>query len=574
MSLNTSIVYEWMKQDYNNNNKNKINDLEYSIVMPVYNQEEIIVGNVASILMNTVGKYEIILILDGCEDGTEINIVTFLKTIEQVPSNLCHTIVFRNKVSVFETSSDNIGFKVAKGIYIVEIQADMTMMTYGYNFLLSRPCRVWNDVFAVSGRCCHQWLDQTQGCGKIGAKAEHPLELKFNDMNKFYVCETCNRGPLLFINSRLTTLNYLDEKNFVLENDEHDVMARAFHENQWICGYVPIEVYSPLKLGSTRKPRNKTNSDILQQRISQSNGGFLTTFLNTLKTIPNYKPNPVSIRSIPFFHPNLLLLPQNQPTNNNISKTTLLSSPKTDDVSISLYEIGLKHGTDKSNFKILLEYYENKLVQKKRNTEKIRVLEIGVFFGSSLKMWNEYFGPNCEIYGMDHFTGKQGSGFVFEGARKFWDQVHQDQKTFSNIKLIECDQSQKNQLLDFTSQMKQQGIKFDFILDDGSHLMKDQQQSLGILWSLLKPDGLYFMEDWPSSFDTKNYDVDSTSSNTTFKMMNDFNDTKIITSQYIETTELKYINQTIQHPIDIFKITNNNNNNDIICGTATFTKKK
>ena len=47
-------------------------------------------------------------------------------------------------------------------------------------------------------------------------------------MNKFYVAETCNRGPLLFVGRRLKALNYLDEDNFVLGDDDHDVMARAY----------------------------------------------------------------------------------------------------------------------------------------------------------------------------------------------------------------------------------------------------------------------------------------------------------------------------------------------------------
>lgn len=31
----------------------------------------------------------------------------------------------------------------------------------------------------------------------------------------------------------------------------------------------------------------------------------------------------------------------------------------------------------------------------------VRVLEIGIYSGGSLQMWRNYFGPGCEIYGID-----------------------------------------------------------------------------------------------------------------------------------------------------------------------------
>ena len=45
----------------------------------------------------------------------------------------------------------------------------------------------------------------------------------------------------------------MDEENYFLDNSDHDLMARAFLEKKYICGYVPIDFNAPLCDGSTRK---------------------------------------------------------------------------------------------------------------------------------------------------------------------------------------------------------------------------------------------------------------------------------------------------------------------------------
>ena len=48
--------------------------LKYSIVIPVYNQEKIIIKNISSIINNTHKNYEIIIINDFSSDKTWPNI--------------------------------------------------------------------------------------------------------------------------------------------------------------------------------------------------------------------------------------------------------------------------------------------------------------------------------------------------------------------------------------------------------------------------------------------------------------------------------------------------------------------
>jgi hypothetical protein len=219
----------------------------------------------------------------------------------------------------------------------------------------------------------------------------------------------------------------------------------------------------------------------------------------------------------------------------------------------SLQVIGARHGTDKSFYGTVLPYYEKEL--SKYRDQEINVLEIGVFFGASLRMWREFF-PKAQVYGLDHFTGHQGNGSVFPGAREFWDKVHAtpDKKEpgLDRIHLIECDQSDRKSLLRVKNQFERAGIKFQFILDDASHLMKDQQQSLGVLWPLISSGGTFFMEDWGSSLDYRYCDVKKNYSNTTLTMMQTFNKTKVVKSEYMEKEEEALLTSTVEHPIFLF----------------------
>lgn len=251
---------------------------EFSIVMPIYNQSQIIVRNLESIIRHTKGTYELILIIDACSDDSEEKVMEW-SSKSKLSKNCVRITVIKSVTPLFECSADNIGFTFARGKYLLEIQADMTMTEDGYNLLLRRPFEVLHNVVGVSGRCCHGLVNGT-GTGRLGVDVERPYDSSLS--NKiFYVNETCNRGPLLLDRDKVKTLGYLDEQNFYLDNSEHDLFARAWAQKRWICGYVPIHFDSPLVEGSTRKPRDALNEKFYTLRKSRSNGGFLNKFLKS-----------------------------------------------------------------------------------------------------------------------------------------------------------------------------------------------------------------------------------------------------------------------------------------------------
>lgn len=254
---------------------------EFSVVMPIHNQEAIIKNNLNSVLQHMDGKFELILLIDSPYDSTLEKILDWIETIS-CPS-LTKLVVILSVTPLFETAADNIGFRLATAPLILEIQADMRMTEKGFNRVLERPFKRYENIIAVSGRCAHDFLE-TNGVGRIGETIEKPYNPNLKQ-DMFYVFGTCNRGPLLLQKEKLQSLGYLDEANYFLDNSEHDLFARAFSQKGWFCGYVPIEFSSPLADGSTRKPRDSLNQLFYTDYKMEKTGGFHKEFMKTSPTI-------------------------------------------------------------------------------------------------------------------------------------------------------------------------------------------------------------------------------------------------------------------------------------------------
>lgn len=259
---------------------NDVTSPHTSIVIPIHNQEEIIVHNTESILRCTTDSpYELILILDSCTDRTKEHLLAFFATFAHPPL-LTNILMLESMTPLFETTADNIGFLCARGLFLLEIQADMEMVQPGYNTVLMKPFTQLPDLIGVSGRCCHG-LTNAQGVGKLGHAIERPLSPTI-DQTCFYIGETCNRGPLMLHAAKLRTLGFLDEKNYFLDNSDHDLFARAFAQRGWLCGYMPIEFKAPLSHGSTRKKRDEANERMYQyKRSTCTENGFLRKYLQS-----------------------------------------------------------------------------------------------------------------------------------------------------------------------------------------------------------------------------------------------------------------------------------------------------
>jgi hypothetical protein len=149
----------------------------------------------------------------------------------------------------------------------------------------------------------------------------------------------------------------------------------------------------------------------------------------------------------------------------------------------TLNEIGRKFGTDKSSFgkqggaagagHDYLRIYE-KFLTPYRDTA-LKVLEIGVQRGASLKTWEEFF-PKAQIYGLD----------INPDTLKL---------TGGRIETRLVDQSDAAALTAFA----QECGPFDVVIEDGSHIWSHQITSIKALISHVKPGGVYIVEDLNTS---------------------------------------------------------------------------
>lgn len=114
--------------------------------------------------------------------------------------------------------------------------------------------------------------------------------------------------------------------------------------------------------------------------------------------------------------------------------------------------------------------------------EPLKILEVGIFTGTSFDSWHEYL-PNAEIYGIDIFTRLKPSDVP--ALKK--DRVHY-------IK----DDSTKESIKNSISNKWSNDIKFDYIIDDGLHTPEANKLTFENLVPFLKDGGVFYVEDvWP-----------------------------------------------------------------------------
>ena len=202
-----------------------------------------------------------------------------------------------------------------------------------------------------------------------------------------------------------------------------------------------------------------------------------------------------------------------------------------------LDELGRRHGTDKSTtnhaFTVVYAHAFERIRQS-----ATRVLEVGVFYGSSIRMWREYFSK-AEVVGVDPFAGLLGHGVRFPEPRRFLNQWQRGE-VGDRVKLIEADQADTRQLRRTVSEVQTTGGLFDVIIDDGSHKHRDQQQTLGFLFPLVKPGGVFVIEDIHTSLQGK-YDQPRLGNRTTLMMVERWQAGGPITSPFMTAEQMAYV---------------------------------
>jgi len=111
-----------------------------------------------------------------------------------------------------------------------------------------------------------------------------------------------------------------------------------------------------------------------------------------------------------------------------------------------------------------------------RNTN-VHIVEIGIYHGGSIKMWKDYFGPNCKVFGVD----------INPNCKN----LEEDQ-----IEIFIGDQEDRS----FLNSLLKDIPRVDILIDDGGHFMKQQIVTFEELFNKIDKNGVYLCEDLHTSY--------------------------------------------------------------------------
>jgi methyltransferase family protein len=103
---------------------------------------------------------------------------------------------------------------------------------------------------------------------------------------------------------------------------------------------------------------------------------------------------------------------------------------------------------------------------------EVHLLEIGIYSGGSLNMWQQYFGTECRIYGVD-----------IEPACRTYES--------DAVRVFIGDQQDRA----FWQVFKKEVPRVDIVIDDGGHQVEQQIATLEELLPHLQPGGVFLCED-------------------------------------------------------------------------------
>ena len=147
--------------------------------------------------------------------------------------------------------------------------------------------------------------------------------------------------------------------------------------------------------------------------------------------------------------------------------------------SSELCRIGAKYDTDDRHCPPSTLFY-NSLFKDKR-AEELVIAELGILYGASLRMWQEYF-TNATIYGFEY------DRTLIDSFKKTYDT--------DRIELTEIDVTDSASI---QGAFRSTGVQYDLIIDDTTHPFKDQLRVIKNAYPFLKPGGMLIIEDIPKS---------------------------------------------------------------------------
>ncbi len=234
------------------------------IIMSASNQADALDEALPLLLNNTRGACELLVLLDDTSDKS-LDVVSrhtkkFLRRTGDVTA-FTQVVVYEDDSPLWGAAGETALMRLSSATtWFISLQPDMLIVEPRWNEILAKPAEQYDDVFAVSARCAHNFDDSQQvgRCGRDVLERYAPGKLDRLRGEGFHVRDTCNRGPLLLRADRMRALDFFDIE---LDSD-HDLHCRAKRFG-WVSGFWPIDFYSPERPradGSGGRARSSTES--------------------------------------------------------------------------------------------------------------------------------------------------------------------------------------------------------------------------------------------------------------------------------------------------------------------------
>jgi len=147
---------------------------------------------------------------------------------------------------------------------------------------------------------------------------------------------------------------------------------------------------------------------------------------------------------------------------------------------MSLVELVDNTRTDKNTVHSYLHLYEKLFSSKKESAQNI--LEIGIcnyteLNGGSIQLWEKYF-KNATVYGVDNMN-----------ISDVWEGIQHKDKIILYTSIDAYDETFCK------TRFEDKNIKFDVIIDDGTHKLENMKQFIKLYSPLLTDNGILIVED-------------------------------------------------------------------------------
>ena len=275
--------------------------IDYFVSMPVKNQEKIIKDVLYDLISSIDKDFKLGLLFDNCSDESLNICKDFFSKSSLSFQHLQEVFFIKSDGELFESTAENILFKLCNQKYFVTIQSDLYFVDVSFLSRSESAFSLVPDLFAISGKALVSFETLTRlkaflnsllhafnairklrpigirkvrlglflpKLGYFGDMSSPPdvlMKFKRKELNTLFLGEAIIRGPVVWKAEIFRELNGYDDVAHPLGRDDCDICFRAYLLG-YMSGYLPCVAYSIFKQGTTRKKRSPDDQNSLDAR--------------------------------------------------------------------------------------------------------------------------------------------------------------------------------------------------------------------------------------------------------------------------------------------------------------------